>query len=191
MQDNLPDSVREFLDAFRQPWQPVSQFALVLWLAIYALFLLYAAGHTPEFLFVDNANLVVHEAGHLLFGYLGQTLGLWGGTLLQLIVPALLTLSFAYRRQPTGTAFCSFFLFENLLYVAVYMADARAQQLPLVTVGDAEFVEHDWFRIFSSLGVLERDIAIAHVVRAAGWVGMLATVTWLVVQARRSAAAGA
>ena len=30
---------------------------------------------------LDDANLVFHEAGHPLFGLLGPTLGLYGGTL--------------------------------------------------------------------------------------------------------------
>jgi hypothetical protein len=48
-------------------------------------------------------------------------------------------------------------------------------------VGDADpdFTGHDWNIIFSSLGVLHRDTAIATVVRAAGWLGMLGTVAWL------------
>jgi hypothetical protein len=59
------------------------------------------------------------------------------------------------------------------------MADARAQVLPLVTTGDPDFVEHDFFRIFSSLGVLNHDTQIAAVVRILGWCGMLACVVWL------------
>lgn len=59
------------------------------------------------------------------------------------------------------------------------MADARAQELPLITVGSPEFVEHDWFAMFSSLGVLEHDTQIASVVRIAGWVGMIVVVGWV------------
>jgi hypothetical protein len=40
-------------------------------------------------------------------------------------------------------------------------------------------VEHDFFRIFSSLGLLDHDTQIAAVVRALGWCGMLACVAWL------------
>ena len=54
-----------------------------------------------------------------------------------------------------------------------------AQQLPLVTVGDSDYVEHDWFHIFSSLGLLQHDTQIAAFVRLLGWVGMLATIAWL------------
>src|SRR5882672_8087140 len=64
-------------------------------------------------------------------------------------------LAYAFsQRQTYGFVFCLFFFFENWLYTATYMADARAQELPLVTTGDPDFVEHDFHTIFSSLGVL-------------------------------------
>lgn len=85
------------------------------------------------FLFIDNANLVVHEGGHNLFAWFGPTLCLWGGTLLQWLVPFLLAAYFFTQRQTTGFVFCQFFFFENWLYTATYMADARSQVLP-----------HDW-----------------------------------------------
>ena len=160
-------------------WNPVSRPVLTGWLAFYGLFLLYAMGNRTGFLFIDHANLVVHEAGHLLFGWFGSTLGLWGGTLFELIVPAALTIYFAFHRQTTGAAFAAFFFFENFLYIATYMADARAQVLPLVTVGDSDLAEHDWFRIFSQLGLLQHDRQIAAAVRVLGWLGMFVTVVWL------------
>jgi hypothetical protein len=166
-------------DHFRQPWKQLSTAALVAWLVFYAAFLIYAFSDRSGYLLIDNVNLVIHEAGHPLFGYLGHTPMVWGGTLFELIVPASLAIYFAYLRQPAGAAFCAFFFFENFLYISVYMADARAQDLPLLTLGDPEFVEHDWFAIFSSLGVLQHDTQIAAVIRALGWLGMLATVAWL------------
>jgi hypothetical protein len=77
-----------------------------------------------------------------------------------------------------------FFFFENWLYTATYMAGARAQVLPLVTTGDSYFVEHDFFRIFTDLGVLNYDTKIAAVVRVLGWCGMLAVVAWLFARSR-------
>jgi len=126
----------------------------------------------------------VHEGGHLLFGWFGQTIGLWGGTILQWMVPLLLAVYFFHQRQPAAFAFCLFFFFENWLYTATYMADARAMALPLVTVGDPEFAEHDWHTIFSSLGVLDYDTTIAAAVRLLGWCGMLGCVGWLAGRAK-------
>src|SRR5579864_4907619 len=177
------ESFQSILDA---PWKMLSQPALVAWLIFYATFLVYAFSAHGGFLFIDNANLVVHEGGHNLFGWFGPTLGLWGGTLLQWLVPFLLAAYFFTERQVTGFVFSLFFFFENWLYTATYMADARAQVLPLVTTGDPDFVEHDFYAIFTSLGVLNYDTKIAAVVRILGWCGMLGTVAWLAVKARDS-----
>src|ERR1700734_3619969 len=135
----------EYLQAlFDERWKPVSRPALVAWLIFYVGFLIYANAHGAG-LFIDPANLVVHEGGHNLFGWFGPTLGLWGGTLLQWLVPFLLAAYFFTERETTGFVFSLFFFFENWLYTATYMADARAQDLPLVTTGDPEFAEHDFF----------------------------------------------
>ncbi|SPF45451.1 conserved membrane hypothetical protein [Candidatus Sulfotelmatobacter kueseliae] len=176
----------EYLQAIPdEPWKPVSRPALVAWLIFYVVFLAYAFSAHGAFLFIDNANLVVHEGGHNLFGWFGPTLCLWGGTLLQWLVPFLLAAYFFTQRHTTGFVFCLFFFFENWLYTATYMADARAQALPLVTTGGSDFVEHDFFAIFSSLGVLNYDTKIAMVVRILGWCGMIAGVGWLALQGRR------
>lgn len=162
-----------------QPWRPLSRAAAVGWGMFYAVFMVYALARWAQFLFIDNVNLVVHEGGHLLFGWTGPTLGLWGGTLLQWLAPLVLAAWFYWQRQATGFAFALFFFFENLLYTATYMADARALELPLVTVGDADSGGHDWNTIFSSLGVLHYDTRIAAITRFIGWAGMLGVTAWL------------
>ena len=105
-------------------------------------------------------------------------------------MPFLLAAYFFYQRQSTAFVFCLFFFFENWLYTATYMADARAMVLPLVTAGDSDFVEHDWNTIFTSLGVLQYDTAIAAVVRTLGWCGMLGCVGWLATSLRTSSRTG-
>ncbi len=173
-------------EVWRAGWQPVPRWALVAWTTFYAGFLLYVIRSRGGFLFIDLANLVVHEGGHLLFGWFGPTLGVWCGTLLQWLVPFLLAAYFFAQRQTGSFAFCAFFFFENWLYTATYMADARAMALPLVTVGDPDHVEHDWNTIFSSLGVLQYDTTIAGIVRFLGWCGMLGVAGWLVWQGLQS-----
>ena len=177
--------MREYLLTLLQDdWRPTSRWALAGWLAFYAVFLLYAFSRGGGFLFIDSANLIVHEGGHLLFGWFGATIGIWGGTILQWSVPLLLALYFLVQREAAAFAFCSFMFFENWLYTATYMADARSMSLPLVTVGDPDFVEHDWNTIFSSLGILQYDTAIAGGVRIVGWCGMIGTVVWLLWKAK-------
>ena len=155
-------------------WAPVSLTALLGWGAFYALFLLYAAANTSGFLFIDHANLMFHEFGHALFGWAGYYTQILGGTIGQLLVPLACTAVFVYRQQTTAVAFCAFWTFQNLLYVATYMADARTSALPLV--GSEE---SDWTILFTHWGVLQQDRAIAAWVRGIGWTGMIGSVAWL------------
>ena len=55
------------------------------------------------------------------------------------------------------------------------MVDARSLALPLVCSG-----EHDWEILFGRWGVLAQDRAIGGATRTLGWIGMLATLAWLV-----------
>src|SRR5262249_53443131 len=101
--------VREYLASIvQEDWCPTSRSALAGWVAFYAVFPLYAFSQRGGFLFIDSANLIVHEGGHLLFGWFGTTIGIWGGTILQWSVPLLLALYFVVQRQPTAFAFCLF-----------------------------------------------------------------------------------
>ncbi len=179
-------------DIWDSDWQPIGKPALIGWLVAYSLFLLYALANKSGFLFIDNVNLVVHEGGHLLASWTGnQTFTVWGGTLLQWAVPLMLAAWFYMQRQPAGFAFCMFIFFENLLYSAVYMADARAMALPLVTVGDPESGGHDWNYIFSNLGLLPYDTRIGAATRIIGWVGTASVVVWLAWRTKTSAVSSA
>ncbi|MGH9728220.1 MAG: hypothetical protein ACRD33_03305 [Candidatus Acidiferrales bacterium] len=190
---NLPDSITErlpFLDALENDWKPVARWALIVWLIFYLLFLYQALRGQGPLLMIDLVFIPVHEGGHMLFRWFGQWLAIAGGTFLQLFAPFALAVYFAFERHVTGTAFCAFFFFEQFLPIATYMADARAQALPLLTVGDAEYVIHDWNYLFSSVGVLNHDTAIAAAVRALGWLGMCSTVAWLIYRSRATSSTG-
>jgi hypothetical protein len=167
-----------FLDALEEDWEPVSRGAFLGWLAFYALLLGNAlwGGHWLQWF--DLVFIPIHEGGHLLFRLFGEWISVAGGTFLQLFVPFALAANFALRRQVPGTAFCAFFFFEQFLPISIYMADARAQELPLLTVGDSEDVIHDWYFLFSHAGLLEHDTQIASAFRALGWLGMFAIVIW-------------
>ena len=177
--------LEDLRETFSEPWQTASRPTLLAWTACYTLLLIYAWQAHGAFLLVDNANLIVHEGGHALFGWFGPTLGLWGGTILELLVPLLLALSFAYKRQTTATAFCMFVFFENFLYVATYMSDARSQALPLVSLGGDEPI-NDWFLMLGQVGLLQYDQVLSRAIRLAGWIGMLATVGWMWLRANQA-----
>jgi len=166
-------------------WKPVSRLTGISWLVVYVLFLLYAALNAPNFLFVDFANLAIHEAGHPLFGIFagpdesgfGYTLMILGGTLAELIAPLACFAYFFFKRETAAVAFCAFWFFENFLYVGTYMADARTLALPLVGSGD-----HDWEILFTRWNVLTHAEQIGHSTRFIGWLGMLAAFAWLALR---------
>ncbi len=160
-------------------WKPLSRTAFILWMSFYVLLLIYLAAHFSELTWLDNVHLPIHEGGHLLFGWFGATLGLWGGTLLQLLVPALLVVAFVVRAELPGTTFCAIAFFHSLTGVATYMIDALRRELTLVTVGAAaDEAEHDWVHIFSDLRVLRHAIQIGTATRLIAWIGFLATLGW-------------
>jgi hypothetical protein len=122
---------------------------------------------------LDSANLVFHEAGHPIFGLLGSTMGLYGGTLGQLAFPVAVIVKFWRDRNHAALALGWVWLFENWLNIARYMADARARELPLVGGGD-----HDWFNIFLRWDVLQHDTDIAGFVQFCAWCGIFAVWAW-------------
>lgn len=163
-------------------WQPVSRGVAIAWIVAYFLFLCYALADRSGFLFIDYANLMIHEVGHPVFGMFGYTIMILGGTLAELLVPLGCAAYFFFKREVPGFTFCVFWFFENFLYIGVYMADARAQALPLVGSGD-----HDWAILFGQWGLLMQDQKIGHFMRALGWLGMIAVVCWLGWQAAKEA----
>jgi hypothetical protein len=186
----IPGSLSErfpFLDALEEDWKPVSRAAFFGWLGFYSLLIGNALLGGHLFQWFDLVFVPIHEGGHLLFRFFGEWIMVAGGTFLQLFVPFALATYFAFQRQVLGTAFCIFFFFEQFLPIAAYMADARSQALPLLTVGDSEDVIHDWFYLFSHAGLLEHDTQIAASFRIIGWLGIVATVAWFVSRSRQKA----
>jgi hypothetical protein len=132
----------------------------------------------------------LHEGGHLLFGYLpGEFLAVAGGTLLQLAAPVLSAVMFLRQPDYFAVTVCGAWLSTNLYNVAADMADARAQGLPLVTVGDGECVIcHDWGYMLGQLGMLSLDTTLAGLVRVLAFVvmrGSLAAGAWMIGQMAR------
>jgi hypothetical protein len=162
-------------------WKPISRLGGGFWLLAYVLFLIHAGRDNSGFLFPDFVNLMIHEAGHVFFGWGGETIMLLGGTLGELIVPLACAAGFFYQRQMYGFVFSVFWFFENFLYIGTYMADARTSALPLVNSD-----ESDWTILFTHWNILVYDQRIGHFMRGIGWCGMLAVIVWLAWQTYRS-----
>lgn len=169
----LLEPIQEALEA---EWQPLGTPALIGVSVGFALLCLVALTAEPGWVpLLDGVNLLFHEAGHPLFGIFGwEPLTILGGTLMQLLVPMLVLGSFWFRREAPGAAAAGIWAFENLLNIARYVADARAQVLPLVGGG-----EHDWADLLGRWGCLAQDQGIAQFLRVAGWIGMAGSWGWL------------
>ena len=179
------DSILEW--AQRRAWLPRA--LLLPWLLWIGVRVTADPGHWTIFAPID---LGIHEAGHLVFRFGGERICAFGGTLLQCAVPLLAAVALARRPDWFGVAFCAFWLGVNLHEVSNYVADARAQLLPLVTVGGGD-ARHDWAYLLGELGLLRADAAIAGLVRVVGflvlWSAIAGCVGLVVLIARRGRAA--
>ena len=121
---------------------------------------------------LDDLNLAVHEAGHLVFSAFGETMTILGGSLFQVIVPAAFVGYFARTRQRYAAAVTMAWVGVNLLNVARYIGDARAQELPLLGGEDSI---HDWWYLLINWDLLPRDLVIARWVHFVGVVAFLSS----------------
>ena len=134
--------------------------ALLAFLTIYGVVCL----RTPDsFRLLDNVDLAIHETGHLVFAPFGEFVAVFGGTLFQLLVPAVFVGSFWRRGDRFAALVTLWWVAQNCWNIARYIADARAQLLPLVGGG-----EHDWAYLLDDLGLLSHDQVIASTVRGVG-----------------------
>lgn len=117
--------------------------------------------------FLDRVDLIAHEAGHLLFGYFGQFMLVIGGTLGQLLVPVGIAIYFATRREFYSAAVVTFWLGQNLFNISVYMKDAAAMELPLVSIGGGDSI-HDWNWLLLKFNILAWDQTIGNTIFGMG-----------------------
>ena len=104
----------------------------------------------------------VHEFGHLFFSFGGEWLAIAGGSLMQLIIP--LGAAAVMVATPTkdwfGAVACGTWLAASLADLAHYIADARAQDLDLVSFSP-DGNGHDWHYLLAHAGMLKQDLALA------------------------------
>jgi len=105
---------------------------------------------------LHGVSLAMHEPGHLLFSPFGVAATALGGSLLQVLLPLAFVVAFVRRRAWFAAAVCGWWVAQNVWDVAVYVADARAEALPLVGGG-----EHDWAFLLMRWHLLDADHAIA------------------------------
>lgn len=122
-------------------------------------FCIYFVLNRHDYGLLDNADLLIHEAGHFFFGFFGQFIRVAGGTLMQILLPSLLVWHFLVHSYTTGAQVALFWLGHNFLNISVYAADARARLLPLLGGNRSG---HDWHYLLGRLGLLEHDAAVGY-----------------------------
>lgn len=166
-----------------------------LWAYLSYTLIRYFAGSESYRSIFDSINLGIHELGHYLFSYFGQFLHVAGGTIAQCMAPVLSGVMFFRQRDYFAISVCLFWLGTNLAYVSVYMADARALRLPLVSPGMGVLppgdggVLHDWNHLLGVTGLLPYDTAVATLVEVVAVGFMLAGLglgAWLMLRMLRS-----
>lgn len=112
--------------------------------------------------FLHGINLVIHEAGHAFALILPRFFYILGGSAFQVLLPAVCALTFLHQRHLASFAVALFWTGESVTDVAIYMADAKRQALPLLG-GDGTV--HDWNYLLGQLHLL-------------GWAQSLARLTF-------------
>ena len=134
--------------------------------------------------FMHLVNLPFHEAGHIIFSPLGSLIQALGGTLGQLLMPAVCAAVLLLRtRDPFGAAATQWWLGQSFMDIAPYINDARALNLVLLggVTGKDVADYHDWEFILRKLGMLTWDHALANLAKLTGTVLMLAAIGWAAV----------
>ncbi|MGB8509083.1 MAG: hypothetical protein WCD76_11920 [Pyrinomonadaceae bacterium] len=121
--------------------------------------------------FIDGVNLVIHEAGHIVFMPFGEFVTIAGGSLFQVIVPSIFAGYFIHQKQYYAAALVLFWVGESLLNVSVYAGDAVRLELPLLGGDDSM---HDWNFMLDRAGLLRSTAAIAGAIRLCGTLLILA-----------------
>jgi hypothetical protein len=130
-----------------------------------SLYFFWCAYDPYQWHLIDGVNLLIHEAGHLIFRLLGEFMMIAGGSLFQVIMPALFVGYFCYQRNFYSASLVLFWVGESILNVSVYAADAATLQLPLL---GGEGTLHDWNYLLTNLNLLSATTQVAGVIRLLG-----------------------
>ena len=129
--------------------------------------------------FIHRPLLIFHEAGHVVFRLLGEWMMVLGGSLGQLIMPAILAAALLVKnRDPFGASIGLWLVGVSLLDLAPYMYDSLHPQLMLLSGTTGEEGGHDWIYLFSSLGLLQKSQVIGGVVHKLGALTVIAAIGW-------------
>jgi hypothetical protein len=117
-------------------------------------------GSDRVMMFLHGVNLIFHEAGHTILAGFGQFLHILGGSLMQVVVPAVIAGYFVVTRQMYAGAIALCWTAQSLWDVSIYIKDAQERSLPLL---GGEAVLHDWHFLLLDLHLLAHDQLVGSV----------------------------
>ena len=85
---------------------------------------------------MDIVDLPIHETGHLVFRPFGEFIMFAGGTIFQIVMPAVFVGYFVWKEKYYSAAFVLFWVGQSFLNIHVYASDAVQMVLPLVGGGN-------------------------------------------------------
>ena len=176
--------IREWLLQSPSPMDPVTfwpRVALLIAFSVWGWILIALDYRTGEMgsSFIHRPLLVFHEAGHVVFRPLGEWMMVLGGSLGQLIMPAILCGALLVKnRDPFGASIGLWLVGVSLLDLAPYIYDALHPQLVLLSGGTGEEGGHDWIYLFSSLGWLKKSQFLGGLVHTIGALTVLLAMGW-------------
>ena len=119
--------------------------------------------------FLDIVDLPIHETGHLLFRPFGEFMMFAGGSIFQVVVPAVFVGYFIWHEKYYSAAIVLFWVGQSFINIHIYASDAVNMNLPLVGGG-----LHDWNYLLRETGLLGKTAAVASFFRLVGSLIILA-----------------
>ena len=136
---------------------------------------LYFTLNRDQYGMIDNADLVIHEAGHFFFSFFGKYIYTLGGAIMQILLPGVILWYFLSNYYRTGMQFTLLWMGQNFVNISVYAADARAQALPLL---GGNSVYHDWHYLLGEINMLEYDQEVGYIIFG---IGILVFITAIIL----------
>lgn len=131
-----------------------------------SIYFFYYGFSSNQWNFLDSVNLLIHEAGHVLFSFFGETLYVAGGSITQVILPLLFVFYFFKRSEFFSSGLLLFWLGQNFINISTYAGDALVMKLPLL--GGNENVIHDWNFILNKFNILNYTTQISYIFHLTG-----------------------
>jgi hypothetical protein len=117
-------------------------------------------------------DFMLHEMAHIVTAFLPSILTASAGSLSELLLGIALIVTAFKTRGYFAVMICALWFMLACQSAGVYMADARAQKLELVSLGGAlsgsDTAIHDWHFVFGKLHILPLDTFIGGAVRLFG-----------------------